>query len=34
MYSEIPGFWNHQSVICHTNGLQLHARIIDAEAQK
>ena len=33
MYSEISGFWNHQSVICHLNWLYLHAGIIDAGAQ-
>ena len=34
MYSEISGFWNHQSVIYHLNWLYLHAGIIDAGAQK
>ena len=34
MYSEISGFWNHQSVIYHPNWLYLHAAIIDAGAQK
>ena len=33
MYSEIPGFWNHQSVKGHPNCLYLHAGIIDAGAQ-
>ena len=33
MYSEISGFWNPQSVMCHLNWLYLHAGISDAGAQ-
>ena len=34
MYSEITGFWNHQSVTRHPNWLYLYAGIVDAGAQK
>ena len=33
MYSEISGFCNRQSVICHPNCLYLNAGIVDAGAQ-
>ena len=33
MSNEIPRFWNHQSVTCHPNWVNLHAGIIDAGAQ-